>query len=110
MRARRACWPPATGTWVSAAIDYGFDAELVNFERNVGVTGWRMDVAPRVGLDWSAPGFFVRPSGGFRYTQYSLEDNDAGHRRFAHALAAVRDRSTPASCSNAPPARAASGA
>ena len=70
----------ASGDWDlgSGAIDYGFDAELVNFERNVGVTGWRMDVAPRVGLDWSAPGFFVRPSGGFRYTQYSLEDNDPG--------------------------------
>ena len=50
----------------------------MNFDRNVGVTGWRMDVAPRVGFDWSAPGFFVRPSGGFRYTQYSLENTDPG--------------------------------
>ena len=82
----------ASGDWDLGlgAIDYGFDAELVNFERNVGVTGWRIDVAPRVGFDWSAPGFFVRPSGGFRYTQYSLENNDSGHRRLAHALAAVR--------------------
>ena len=70
----------ASGDWDLGlgAIDYGFDAEFVNFERNVGVTGWRMDVAPRVGFDWSAPGFFVRPSGGFRYTQYSLENNDPG--------------------------------
>ena len=70
----------ASGDWDLGlgAIDYGFDAELVNFERNLGVTGWRMDVAPRVGFDWSAPGFFVRPSGGFRYTQYSLENNDPG--------------------------------
>ncbi|HYJ41588.1 MAG TPA: LPS-assembly protein LptD [Steroidobacteraceae bacterium] len=70
----------ASGDWDLGlgAIDYGFDGEIVNFERNVGVTGWRMDVAPRVGFDWSAPGFFVRPSGGFRYTQYSLENNDPG--------------------------------
>jgi LPS-assembly protein len=70
----------ASGDWNrgQGSIDYGFDGELVNFQRNVGVTGWRMDVAPRVGLDWSAPGFFVRPSGGFRYTQYSLEDNEPG--------------------------------
>jgi LPS-assembly protein len=70
----------ASGDWATgrSAIDYGFDAELVNFERNAGVTGWRMDVAPRVGVDWSAPGYFVRPSGGFRYTQYSLEDNTPG--------------------------------
>ena len=60
------------------AIDYGFDAEFVNFERNIGVTGWRMDVAPRVGLDWSAPGYFVRPSAGYRYTQYSLKDQAPG--------------------------------
>ncbi len=70
----------ASGDWDTGlgAIDYGFDAELVNFERNVGVTGWRMDVAPRVGFDWSAPGFFVRPSAGYRYTQYSLEDSAPG--------------------------------
>jgi LPS-assembly protein len=70
----------ASGDWDLGlgAIDYGFDAELVNFERNLGVTGWRIDVAPRVGFDWSAPGFFVRPSGGFRYTQYALKNNDPG--------------------------------
>ena len=66
----------ASGDWDMGlgAVDYGFDAEFVNFERNVGVTGWRMDVAPRVGFDWSAPGFFVRPSAGYRYTQYSLKN------------------------------------
>jgi LPS-assembly protein len=66
----------ASGDWESGlgAIDYGFDAEVVNFERNIGVTGWRADIAPRIGFDWSAPGFFVRPSAGYRYTQYSLHD------------------------------------
>jgi len=70
----------ASGNWDSGlgAIDYGFDAELVNFERNIGVTGWRLDMAPRAGFDWSAPGFFVRPSAGYRYTQYSLEDQAPG--------------------------------
>jgi LPS-assembly protein len=66
----------ASGDWESGlgAINYGFDAEVVNFERDVGVTGWRADIAPRFGADWSAPGFFVRPSAGYRYTQYSLKD------------------------------------
>ena len=70
----------ASGDWDlgQGAIDYGFDAEFVNFERNLGVTGWRMDVAPRVGIDWSAPGFFVRPSAGYRYTQYGLKDQAPG--------------------------------
>jgi LPS-assembly protein len=70
----------ASGDWDKGlgAIDYGFDAEMVNFDRDVGVTGWRLDVAPRVGFDWSAPGFFVRPSMGYRYTRYSLEDQAPG--------------------------------
>jgi LPS-assembly protein len=70
----------ASGDWDSGlgAIEYGFDAEFVNFDRNVGVTGWRMDVAPRAGFDWSAPGFFVRPSAGYRYTSYSLDNTPTG--------------------------------
>jgi LPS-assembly protein len=70
----------ASGDWQTAAglIDYGFDGELVNFDRDVGITGWRLDVAPRIGFDWSAPGFFVRPSAGYRYTQYRLEDLPPG--------------------------------
>jgi LPS-assembly protein len=70
----------ASGDWDAGlgAVEYGFDAEVVNFDRNVGVTGWRLDVAPRVGMDWSAPGFFVRPSAGYRYTQYSLKDQAPG--------------------------------
>lgn len=70
----------ASGDWDAGlgAIEYGFDAEFVNFDRNVGVTGWRMDVAPRIGFDWSAPGFFLRPSAGYRYTQYSLEHTAPG--------------------------------
>jgi LPS-assembly protein len=70
----------ASGDWDLGlgAINYGFDSEFVNFDRDVGVTGWRMDVAPRVGFDWSAPGFFVRPSAGYRYTQYSLDDTQPG--------------------------------
>jgi LPS-assembly protein len=70
----------ASGDWDLGlgAINYGFDSEFVNFDRDVGVTGWRMDIAPRVGLDWSAPGFFVRPSAGYRHTQYSLNDTAPG--------------------------------
>src|SRR4029079_7753700 len=53
----------ASGDWGrGGALEYGFDSELVDFERSTGVTGWRFDVVPHVGLDWSAPGFFVRPS------------------------------------------------
>jgi LPS-assembly protein len=70
----------ASGDWDLGlgAINYGFDGEFVNFQRDVGVTGWRTDLAPRLGFDWSAPGFFVRPTAGYRYTQYSLDRVTAG--------------------------------
>jgi len=82
----------ASGDWQmggQGSLDYGFDAELVNFQRNVsqatvaqlpdaGVTGWRLDVAPHAGLDWSAPGYFARPTIGYRYTQYSLSNRAPG--------------------------------
>lgn len=61
--------------WVGRSrwLRYGFDAETVNFDRATGVTGWRFDVAPRMQLDWSAPGYFVRPSLAWRFTQYALD-------------------------------------
>jgi len=69
----------ASGDWGrGGALEYGFDSELVDFERSTGVTGWRFDVVPHVGLDWSAPGFFVRPSVGYRYTQYALDGQAPG--------------------------------
>ena len=102
----------ASGDWNQGlgAIDYGFDAEMVNFDRNTGVTGWRLDVAPRAGLDWSAPGFFVRPSAGYRYTQYSLEDQAPGSRRLRPRARCRSRRSMRAWCSSAAPARRASAA
>jgi LPS-assembly protein len=69
----------AAGDWTlpgDSRFAYGFESELVKFDRNTGVTGWRIDAAPRVGFDWSGPGYFVRPLAGYRYTSYAL-DNEA---------------------------------
>lgn len=71
----------ANGDWTlpgDARLAYGFESEFVRFDRNTGVTGWRADVAPRVGFDWSGPGYFVRPLAGYRYTAYSLESEPVG--------------------------------
>mgnify|MGYP002393186796 CR=1 FL=1 len=59
-------------------LRYGFDAEVVNFDRNVGVTGWRYDTAPHLGLDWQGAGWFLRPSLQWRATGYSLDDTGPG--------------------------------
>jgi len=55
-------------------LRYGFDAEVINFERNSGVTGWRYEAAPHIGLDWQGAGYFLRPAVAWRSTGYSLED------------------------------------
>ena len=84
-------------------IATGFESELVNFTRadcipcpavgacNVpnpcnlsnapldpmaNVDGWRLDAMPHFGLDFSGPGYFLRPNVGWEFTQYALRDDD----------------------------------
>src|SRR5688572_18284833 len=52
---------------------YGFETEVVNFKRDTGVTGWRSDASPMLGLDFQGAGYFFRPDVSWRYTQYDLE-------------------------------------
>ena len=71
-------------------VRYGFDSEIVNFERHIDptlapfdparITGWRFDGMPTASLDFETPGFFVRPGVAWRYTQYEL-DNTAPTQR-----------------------------
>lgn len=71
----------ASGNWSAGPagrLAYGFDAELVNFDREVGVTGWRLDATPTVGLDLGGAGYYLRPQAGYRYTRYSLSDPAPG--------------------------------
>jgi LPS-assembly protein len=60
---------------------YGFDSELVDFQRPGGiveVSGWRADVTPAVSLDLTGPGYFVRPALAWRATQYELDNPARG--------------------------------
>ncbi|MBM4212445.1 MAG: LPS assembly protein LptD [Gammaproteobacteria bacterium] len=59
-------------------LSFGFDGELVNFDRDAGVQGWRADLAPRLGLDFGNAGYYLRPQFGWRYTQYDLENVTRG--------------------------------
>jgi LPS-assembly protein len=96
-----ALWSPKDWT----QLQTGFDTELVNFTRAgcnpcnavdqctvpnpcnlpgtladpmANVSGWRLDAMPRVGLDFSGPGYFLRPNVAWDFTQYALRDNDGG--------------------------------
>ncbi len=50
------------------------DGEAVNFLREVGPTGARLNVAPE--LHWSSrgPGYFFEPAVGYDFTQYDLKN------------------------------------
>ena len=59
-------------------LDYGVDSELVNFDRDVGTTGWRLNVRPAVSLPLERAGWFVVPSVKLDYTQYDLDNRLPG--------------------------------
>ena len=59
-------------------LRYGFDSEVVDFQRGVGETGWRMDLMPSASLNFDGPGYFVRPGIAWRGTRYQLADAPAG--------------------------------
>jgi LPS-assembly protein len=48
------------------------DAELVNFDRDLGVTGARFDIFPRVEWNIATNWGYMKPSAGYRYTSYDL--------------------------------------
>ncbi|HTY94894.1 MAG TPA: LPS assembly protein LptD [Steroidobacteraceae bacterium] len=62
-------------------LHYGFDSELVNFDRDIGVTGWRLDLRPGAVLHVEGPGYFLRPGVAFDYTRYSLDNVASGQDR-----------------------------
>ena len=66
-------WPDQ---WLGLAL--GFDSELVNFDRDVGVTGWRMNVAPEIALPIARAGWFVTPSVVLDHTRYALSNTAPG--------------------------------
>jgi LPS-assembly protein len=71
------------GYWPDSllGLNYGFDSELVYFDRDVGATGWRFNAAPSVELPIERPGWFIRPGVKLDHTQYDLKNREAGEAR-----------------------------
>jgi LPS-assembly protein len=60
---------------------YGFDSEVVDFRRYIDAPdteGWRFDLMPKASVDFTGPGYYVRPAVAFRMTQYDLDDLGPG--------------------------------
>ncbi len=69
-----------TGAWPEQALGfrYDFDGELVYFDRDVGITGWRAHLAPSIGWPIERPGWFVSPEVSLEHTMYGLNNTAAG--------------------------------
>jgi len=70
----------ANGYWPNGllGLDYRLDTELVNFDRDVGVTGWRFNVAPQIELPIEKPGWFIKPGVTLDHTRYDLDNTLSG--------------------------------
>ncbi len=69
-------------------FELDYDSELVNFERDTGPTGWRLNLRPQLTWALERPGWFLRPTLGWDYTAYDLD-------RVATNTAATPGRSLP---------------
>jgi len=62
--------------WLGSTIR--FDGEAVNFDRDVGVTGWRFNARPELALPMARPGVFFTPAVALDYTTYDLDNTAPG--------------------------------
>jgi LPS-assembly protein len=64
------------GRWPTKVLNLsvGLDGEVVNFDRDSGVTGWRANIAPQIALPFGGPGWFVNPAASYDYTSYELSN------------------------------------
>lgn len=66
----------ANGHWPDSVpgLDLSFDSELVYFDRDEGVTGWRLNAAPQIEIPFKRAGWFVIPGIILDHTQYDLDN------------------------------------
>lgn len=67
------------GRWpLLGNVDFTLDSEFAYFDRDVGITGARLDLHPAIEWQLIRPGWFVKPRAGVRYTTYGLHRNAEG--------------------------------
>jgi LPS-assembly protein len=69
---------PRIGFWLDRPLGntgffFGLDSELVYFDRDLGVTGARLDLLPVMYFNYHNSWGFIRPSLGYRFTSYELD-------------------------------------
>jgi LPS-assembly protein len=59
-------------------FEFVFDSEAVNFLREAGPTGVRLNLSPEIRWSSRGPGYFFEPAVGYDFTQYDLQDAGLG--------------------------------
>ena len=83
-----------SGDWRRNAVRLTSRNELVQFDRRIGVTGWRLDLEEELSLDFRRPGMFLTPALALRQTNYWL-DEDSVDRYGLGARGAEHSRTLP---------------
>ena len=64
----------AMGHWEgTSGLRSDLESELIDFQRDIGTTGWRGWVQPGVGYNYERPGFYLRPHAAWNLTAYNLD-------------------------------------
>jgi LPS-assembly protein len=66
------------GRWLGRLVMLDSSTELVNFDRNIGTTGWRLDSTQEVSLRFARAGMFLTPAIALRQTNYWIDDAPPG--------------------------------
>ena len=66
------------GRWLGNLLMFDSSTELVNFDRNVGTTGWRLDTTQELSVRFARAGMFLTPAIALRQTNYWIDDVAAG--------------------------------
>jgi LPS-assembly protein len=69
----QALWP-----LLNSNFEFALDSEAVNFLREIGPTGVRLDLSPEVRWSSRGPGYFFEPAVGYHFTQYDLRNAAQG--------------------------------
>jgi LPS-assembly protein len=67
-----------SANWPVSVFEFGLDTEAVNFDRDVGVTGWRFNAAPSLEVPITGQGWFFTPAIAWDYTRYDLDNTLPG--------------------------------
>jgi LPS-assembly protein len=62
------------GRWFGKRVAFESSSEIVNFDRNVGLTGWRFDSTQELSLRFARSGMYITPAIALRQTNYWIDN------------------------------------